>query len=81
MYAKNFQNKIMAYHNVTVLGGDWSGVLATKYMKEDLTVIVMERRDGIGGLWYYSNDPKEEMVMKSMHTMSSSSFTKMCDCP
>ena len=50
-------------------------------MKGRLTVVVMERRGGIGGLWYYSDDPKEKMVIKSMHTMSSSSFTEMSDCP
>ena len=43
----------MTYHDVTVLGAGWSGLIAIKYMKEEgLTVVALERRDGIGGLWY-----------------------------
>ena len=72
----------MTYHDVTVLGAGWSGLIAIKYMKEEgLTVVALERRDGIGGLWYYSDDPKEKTVMKSTRTTSSSSFTELSDYP
>ena len=73
---------MQTYHDVTVLGAGWSGILATKYMKEEgLTVVALEKRDGIGGLWYYSNDQEEKTVMKSTRTTSSSSFTEMSDFP
>lgn len=72
----------MTYHDVTVLGVGWSGVVAIKYMKEEgLTVLGLERRDGIGGLWYYSDDPNEKTVMKSTRTTSSSTLTEMSDYP
>ena len=72
----------MTYHDVTVLGAGWSGLLATKYMKEEgLTVVALERRDAIGGLWYYSDDPAEKTVMKSTRTTSSSTLTEMSDYP
>ena len=72
----------MTYHEVTVLGAGWSGLLATKCMKEEgLTVVALERRDDIGGLWYYSDDPTEMTVMKSTRTTTSSTFTEMSDYP
>ena len=72
-----------SYHNqVTVLGAGWSGILATKYMLEEgLTVATLERRDNLGGVWYYSDDSRENTVMKSTIASSSSAVTEMSDYP
>ena len=70
------------HHDVTVIGAGWSGVTATKYMLEEgLTVVALERRDGLGGLWYYSDDPTEKTVMKSTRTTSSATLSEMSDYP
>ena len=70
------------HHDVTVIGAGWSGVTATKYMLEEgLTVVTLERRDGLGGLWYYSDDPTEKSVMKSTRTTSSATVSEMSDYP
>ena len=70
------------YHDVTVIGAGWSGLLATKYaLEEGLTVAALERRDNLGGLWYYSDDPDEKTVMKSTIATSSSTVTEMSDFP
>ena len=54
----------MAYHDVTVLGAGWAGIVSTKYMLEEgLTVVTLERRDDLGGLWYYSDDPAEKTTI------------------
>ena len=76
-------SKEHSYHNqVTVLGAGWSGVLATKYMLEEgLTVAALERRDNLGGVWYYSDDSRENTVMKSTIASSSSAVTEMSDYP
>ena len=70
------------YHDVTVLGAGWAGIVSTKYMLEEgLTVVALERRDNLGGLWYFSDDPAEKTVMKSTRTTSSSTFTEFSDYP
>lgn len=70
------------HHDVTVIGAGWSGLLAVKYaLEEGLTVTALERRDNLGGLWYYSDDPAEKTVMKSTIATSSSSVTEMSDFP
>ena len=70
------------HHDVTVIGAGWSGLLAVKYaLEEGLTVTALERRDNLGGLWYYSDDPDEKTVMKSTIATSSSTVTEMSDFP
>jgi dimethylaniline monooxygenase (N-oxide forming) len=72
----------MAYNDVTVIGAGWSGIVATKYMLEEgLTVVALEKRDDLGGLWYYSDDPSIVTVMKSTRTTSSISILEMSDYP
>lgn len=70
------------HHDVTVIGAGWSGLLACKYMLEEgLSVIALEKRDDIGGAWYYSEDPQTTTVMKSTNTTSSSTVMEMSDYP
>ena len=71
-----------SYHDVTVVGAGWSGMAACKSMLEEgLTAVCLEAREGIGGLWQYSDDPNLTTVMKSTRTTSSSTFTEMSDFP
>ena len=70
------------HHDVTVIGAGWSGLVACKYMKEEgLSVISLEKRGGIGGVWLYSDDPNTTTVMKTTRCTSSSTVTEMSDFP
>ena len=70
------------HHNVTVVGSGWSGLLACKYMLEEgLSVVALEKRDDIGGVWLYSDDPAVTTVMRTTRCTSSSTVTEMSDYP
>ena len=70
------------HHDVTVIGAGWTGLLACKYMKEEgLSVVALEKREDIGGIWLYSDDPNIITVMKTTRSTSSSTFTEMSDYP
>ena len=70
------------HHDVTVVGAGWSGLLACKYMLENgLTVVALEKRGDIGGIWLYSDDPSTVSVMKTTRCTSSSTVTEMSDFP
>ena len=74
--ARNF------HHDVTVIGIGWSGLVTVKRMLEaGLSVVGLERRDNLGGVWYYSDDPTVTSVMESTHTTSSSTVTEISDYP
>jgi len=69
-------------HDVTVIGAGWSGLLACKHMLEEgLSVVVLERKAKVGGVWQYSNDPSETSVMRSTQCTSSITVTEMSDFP
>ena len=70
------------HHNVTVLGAGWSGLVACKYMLEEgLSVVALEKREDIGGVWLYSDDPNTITVMRTTRCTSSSTVTEMSDYP
>ena len=70
------------HHDVTVLGAGWSGLVACKYMMEEgLSVVALEKREDIGGVWLYSDDPNIVTVMKTTRCTSSSTVTEMSDFP
>ena len=72
----------LSHHDVTVIGAGWSGLLACKYMLEEgLSVVVIEKKNGIGGVWQYSEDPTIPTVMKSTCCTSSTTMTEMSDYP
>ncbi len=72
----------VCYHDVTVIGAGWSGLVACKYMKEEgLSVVCIERKGDIGGVWLYSDDSTIPTVMKSTRCTSSSTVTEMSDFP
>ena len=65
-----------------VIGAGWSGLLACKNLREEgLSVVVLEKRPDIGGVWFYSDDPETPTVMESTCTTSSSTLTEMSDFP
>lgn len=42
-----------------IIGAGWAGVAAAKHAVADgFQVIVLEKRDNLGGIWYYSDDPE-----------------------
>ena len=70
------------FTEVIVIGGGWSGLLACKCMLEEgLTVVALEKRTDVGGLWCYSDDPEIITVMQTTKATSSSSVTEMSDFP
>ena len=72
-------NEGETYHDVTVIGAGWSGLVACKYMKEEgLSVVCIERKNDIGGVWLYSDDPNIPTVMKSTRCTSSSTVSLKC---
>ena len=74
--ARNF------HHDVTVIGVGWSGLVTIKWMLEaGLSVVGLERRDNLGGVWYYSDDATVTSVMESTRTTSSSTVTEISDYP
>ena len=73
---------VSKHHDVTVIGAGWTGLMACKYMKEEgLSVVALEKREDIGGLWLYSDDPNITTVMKTTRTTSSATVTEMSDYP
>jgi len=70
------------YKDVVVVGSGWSGLVACKsVLEEGLTVVALEKRESIGGVWLYSDNPAIPTVMKSTQCTSSSTFTEMSDFP
>ncbi|XP_067042812.1 dimethylaniline monooxygenase [N-oxide-forming] 2-like [Acropora muricata] len=70
------------FRDVIVVGAGWSGLMACKYMLEErLTVVALEKRSDVGGLWYFTQDTGVVTVMTSTKTTSSSSVTEMSDFP
>lgn len=70
------------FREVIVIGSGWSGLLACKCMLEEgLTVVALEKRSDVGGLWCYSEDPEIITVMQTTKATSSSSVTEMSDFP
>lgn len=68
--------------DVTIIGAGWSGLLACKYMlEEELSVVALEKRDDLGGVWLYSDDPKIPTVMQNTCCTSSSTVTEISDFP
>jgi dimethylaniline monooxygenase (N-oxide forming) len=70
------------HNDVTVIGAGWSGLVACKYMLEEgLSVVALEKKSDIGGVWLYSDDPNTVTVMKTTRCTSSSTVTEMSDFP
>ncbi len=66
--------------DVCIIGAGWSGIYACKYALENgLKPIVLERRNDIGGVWNYSDDPEITTVMKSTISSSSRLVTEASD--
>lgn len=76
------QSKQAVFRDVLIIGAGWSGLVACKcILEEGLTVVALEKRNDVGGLWNYSDDPHIITVMKNTKATSSSSVTEMSDFP
>lgn len=65
-----------------VSGAGISGVIVSKYLKENgITFLTLEKRDGIGGLWNYSDDENITTVTKHTITTSGKRITVFSDFP
>lgn len=70
------------HRDVIVIGAGWSGLCACKYMLEEgLSVVALEKREDIGGVWLYTEDPTIPSVMRATQCTSSSTVTEMSDYP
>lgn len=68
--------------DAVIIGGGWSGILSLKCMMEEgLSAVLLEKRDTIGGIWQYSDDPNIPTVMMSTQCTSSSTVTELSDYP
>lgn len=70
------------HRDVIVIGAGWSGLVSCKSMLEEgLSVVALEMRDNIGGVWLYTDDPTIPSVMKTTQCTSSSTVMEMSDYP
>ncbi len=66
--------------DVCIIGSGWAGLLACKYaLANNLSVIVLEKRDSLGGVWNFTPDPEVITVMSSTVTSSSATVTEASD--
>ena len=66
--------------DLIVIGAGWSGLYAAKYARAaGLSVLILEDRDDIGGVWNYSDDPERVTVMRNTVSSSSRSTTEASD--
>lgn len=65
-----------------VSGAGLSGVIISKYLKENaIDFLTLEKRDGIGGIWYYSDDPNITTATRNTITTSGRRITVFSDFP
>ncbi len=78
----NEPNQDLETTDVCVIGAGWSGLLAAHHMQDaGFEVLLLERREGLGGVWRYSADPDVVTVMESTITSSSAAVTEASDFP
>jgi dimethylaniline monooxygenase (N-oxide forming) len=79
MSEKINENKIQIY-DLIIIGAGRSGLLTCKYAKTyDLSVLVLESRDHIGGIWKYSDKNNIKTIAKNSRTKSSKTFQEFSD--
>lgn len=65
---------------ICVIGAGAAGLTTAKHLLEEgFDVEILEKRDGLGGLWYF--DPKQSSVSKGTHATSSKTFLQFSDFP
>lgn len=69
-------------HDVIVVGAGFSGLVCCKHaLENDLSVLVLEKQEDLGGIWNYSPDPDRPSVYKSTITTSSRIVSEISDFP
>src|ERR1700722_15675979 len=65
-----------------VIGGGWSGLMAACRLKQKgIKVILLEKRDQIGGIFKFSKDPNILTVMETTELTSSRHVTQISNYP
>lgn len=81
-HVTQLQGDHVTQRDVVVIGAGWSGLAACKYMLEEgLSVVLLEKRNNIGGVWLYDDNPEIPTVMKSTQSTSSSTVLEFSDYP
>ncbi len=69
-------------YDVIVVGAGFSGLVCCKYaLENNLSVLVLEKQDDLGGIWNYSSDTTRPSVYKSTITTSSRIISEISDFP
>jgi dimethylaniline monooxygenase (N-oxide forming) len=65
---------------VCIIGGGASGLVTAKHLKEEgIEVEILEKRDGLGGLWYF--EPQVSTVSDNTHATTSKTYLQFSDFP
>ena len=66
-------------YDVIIIGGGCSGIATAKHcIEEGLTkILILEKRDNFGGVWYYSEDYNISSVCKETEATSSQQVTEL----
>lgn len=76
----NRKNQSISTKDVSIIGAGWSGILAAKYMlAEGFSVQLLEKRNGFGGVWNFSEDISCATALQNTETTSSKVVTEMSD--
>ncbi len=80
--SKKLNEKKIQIYDLIIIGAGRSGLLTCKYAKTaGLSVIVLESRDNIGGIWKYSDKNNIKTIPKNSKTVSSKTFNEFSDFP
>lgn len=72
------ENKV----DICIIGAGWSGILAGKYALENgFSIVLLEQRDEIGGVFNYTDDLSFVTVMKNTLMSSSACLSEASDFP
>ena len=76
-----FDNNDNIDYQVIIIGAGFSGLLSAKHFIENGmdNVLILEKRDGLGGVWYYSQNKSILTVSDKTIASSSNTVTELID--